>query len=156
MKCPECKVQDTKVIESRDLEDGESIRRRRECLKCGFRFTTYERVEKPVLVVVKKDGRRELFNREKLGTGIYKSCEKRPISQAKIEGVISEIEKELRTTKENEIQSSEIGDLVMNRLKSLDDVAYIRFASVYKSFGDLDSFKKELESIRWKKKIKSK
>lgn len=147
MKCPECNCLETKVIESRDLDDSLTVRRRRECLKCGFRFTTYERIEVPVLSVVKKDKSRELFDREKLSRGIYKAMEKRPVPAETTEGLISDIEKELRSKSDGEVTSREIGEMVMEKLKKTDQVAYIRFASVYKAFADIKTFEKELKNI---------
>jgi transcriptional repressor NrdR len=148
MKCHECHYQDSKVIESRDLDDGATIRRRRQCLSCGARFTTYERLEMPTLAVVKKDGRRELFNRDKVAAGIYRAVEKRPIAIVQIEELIGAIEREIRALGEGEISSDRIGELVMARLEGLDDVAYVRFASVYRSFADVDSFEAELRRLR--------
>ncbi len=148
MKCPDCTHNDSKVIESRDLEDGASIRRRRQCLKCGFRFTTYERSEQPRLTVVKKDGRREPFNRNKMAGGVYRACEKRPISVAVIEELINDIEREIRAKGEAEVPVSLLGEMVMIKLLSLDDVAYVRFASVYRSFTDVASFEAELERLK--------
>jgi len=135
------------VIESRDA-DGLSIRRRRQCLRCGFRFTTYERAESAKLSVVKKDGRRELFDREKVSGGIYRACEKRPVAVALIEEVVDQIERDLRARGEAEIVSSEIGELVMQKLIAMDDVAYVRFASVYRSFTDLASFEAEVARLK--------
>jgi transcriptional repressor NrdR len=148
MKCHDCDYLDSKVIESRDLDDDATIRRRRQCLRCGYRFTTYERMEMPNLVVVKKDGRRELFDRDKVAAGVYRACEKRPISIALIEDVISQIEREIRAKGESEIDSRAVGELVMGKLFGLDDVAYVRFASVYRSFADLNSFESELKKLR--------
>lgn len=148
MKCPDCAHNDSKVIESRDLEEGASIRRRRQCLKCGFRFTTYERSEQPRLTVVKKDGRREPFNRNKMAGGVYRACEKRPISVAVIEELINDIEREIRAKGEAEVPVSLLGEMVMIKLLSLDDVAYVRFASVYRSFTDVASFEAELERLK--------
>lgn len=147
MNCPKCHSAKIKVIEKRDVEGEQLIRRRRECESCGFRFTTYERLEVATLVVTKKDKNKEPFIREKLAGGIRKALEKRPISEVQIEEFISSIEEDLRSRGKNEITSKEIGDLVMSRLKALDDVAYLRFASVYKSFSNIASFKKELEKI---------
>lgn len=147
MNCPKCHSAKIKVIEKRDVEGEQLIRRRRECEGCGFRFTTYERLEVATLVVAKKDKSKEPFIREKLAGGIRKALEKRPISEVQIEEFISSIEEDLRSRGKNEISSKEIGDLVMSRLKELDDVAYLRFASVYKSFSNIASFKKELEKI---------
>ncbi len=148
MRCPECNFLETKVIESRDLDDSLTVRRRRECLKCGFRFTTYERIETPILSVIKKDKSRELFDREKLARGIYKAMEKRPVPVEVIEGLIGDIEKELRSKADGEVTSREIGELVMGKLKDADQVAYIRFASVYKAFADIKTFEKELKNIQ--------
>lgn len=148
MKCRECDYIDSKVIESRDLDDGTSIRRRRQCLRCNHRFTTYERLEMPALAVIKKDGRRELYSKDKVAAGIYRACEKRPISIALLDEVISQIEREVRGWGEAEVESDRIGQLVMEKLMALDDVAYVRFASVYRSFADLDSFEKELSKLK--------
>jgi len=147
MKCPYCAHNELQVLDSRDSEDLSSIRRRRECLKCGKRFTTYERVEMIDLAVIKKDGRREQFDRNKLLLGIKKACEKRPISMDTIEETVEEIEQNLRKRETTEIPSKIIGELVMRRLKVLDKVAYIRFASVYHAFEDVESFEKEVRSL---------
>ena len=147
MKCPYCAHDENQVLDSRDSEDLSSVRRRRECLKCSKRFTTYERVETIDLFVIKKDGRREQFNRNKLLTGIQKACEKRPISMDTIEETANEIEQDLRRRETTEIPSKLIGELVMRRLKVLDKVAYIRFASVYRAFGDVGSFEKEVKNL---------
>lgn len=152
MRCRDCDYLDSKVIESRDLDDGTTVRRRRQCLRCGFRFTTYERTETPNLAVTKKDGRREMFDRDKIAAGIYRACEKRPISINLVEEVIGQIERELRSRGEAEIPSTSIGELVMTKLEALDDVAYVRFASVYRSFADISSF--EAEVARLKRKTK--
>lgn len=148
MKCHDCDYLDSKVIESRDLDDDATIRRRRQCLRCGFRFTTYERVEMPNLVVKKKDGRRELFDRDKVAGGIYRACEKRPISIALVEEVIAQIERDIRSRGESEVSSRDIGELIMNKLEGLDAVAYVRFASVYRSFTDVASFEAELKKLK--------
>ena len=149
MRCPYCSGNESKVIDKRDATDVGYIRRRRECLapRCGKRFTTYERVEEIDLSIVKKDGSRERFDRSKVLSGLLKACEKRPISRERIEKVVDDIEASLRTQPSNEVDSKLIGELVIRKLKSLDKVAYIRFASVYKEFDDLDSFKKELEHL---------
>jgi transcriptional repressor NrdR len=147
LKCPYCSYYDTSVLDSRDSEDLGSIRRRRECLKCEKRFTTYERVDMVDLIVLKKDGRREQFDRKKLLTGILKATEKRPVSMDQIEKAVDEIEMTLRKRDSIEIPSPEMGEIVMNKLKELDEVAYIRFASVYRSFQDLESFQKEVKSL---------
>lgn len=148
MRCADCDYIDSKVIESRDLDDSSSIRRRRQCLRCGYRFTTYERVEMPNLAVIKKDGSREMFDRGKVATGVYRACEKRPVAIALIEEVISQIEREVRGRGEAEVSSKVIGELVMDRLMALDDVAYVRFASVYRSFTDVASFEAELAKLK--------
>jgi transcriptional repressor NrdR len=145
MKCPFCSSE-TRVIDKRETEDLGANRRRRECLNCGKRFTTYERIEAQFLRVIKKDGKIEEFSREKLKAGIIKACEKRPVTSEKIEEMVDEIEAEMRK-KSAEVSSSEIGDMVMNKLESLDKVAYIRFASVYREFADIESFGKELEKL---------
>ncbi len=147
MKCPYCLSIKTKVVDKRDSAELDSIRRRRECVKCGKRFTTYERIELVGFSIIKKDGRRESFNRNKLRIGLLKACEKRPIPREEIEKLINRIEAELRNYEESEVSSSVIGKLVIDRLKSLDKVAYIRFASVYRDFTDLESFEKELKTL---------
>ena len=145
MNCPYCGHQDSKVIDSRDANDG--IRRRRECLRCGRRFTTHERLQPASLFVIKKDGRREEFNRDKLLTGIRKACEKRPLPTGAIEKLIEDIEAELYQTGKAEIPGTVIGDMVMERLKSLDNIAYIRFASVYRPFTDITALKREIDVL---------
>ncbi|MCD6220588.1 transcriptional repressor NrdR [bacterium] len=147
MKCPYCGFGQDKVIDTREINDGLQIRRRRECLNCGKRFTTYEEIEMKPLIVIKKDGRREKFNREKIFTGIQKACEKRPISTEEIEKIIMEIEQELRQKFDREVPSKEIGKIIIKKLKKIDKVAYIRFASVYREFQDISEFKKEIEKI---------
>lgn len=147
MVCPECKSNKVKVLEKRNTETEQVIRRRRECESCGFRFTTYERIEAAALTVVKKDGTKESFSSEKLKVGIERALEKRPITGVEMEDFIKLIERSLKSRGTNEIKSSEIGDVVLSKLKGLDDVAYLRFASVYKSFETIDSFKEELENI---------
>lgn len=146
MKCPYCD-KDTKVVDKRDTAP-EITRRRRECLSCNRRFTTYEKIHETNLFVIKKDNRREQFNKEKLKIGIIKACEKRPISIEKIESLVSEIEKNLKDKNKKEIRSTEIGEFVMKKLKSLDKVAYIRFASVYREFKDVKDFEKEVDMIK--------
>jgi len=148
MRCPVCNAQVSRVLESREVEDGVSIRRRRECVKCSHRFTTYERLEVPNLMIIKKSGERELFDREKLSRGIYRAFEKRPVSADKIELIISEVERKARGYDQAELNSRKIGSLVMEELLSVDDVAYVRFASVYRSFATLDRFEKELKKIK--------
>ncbi len=147
MKCPYCGNKDTEVVETRDSEDLETIRRRRECLKCGKRFTTYERIENVNLIVIKKDGRREQFNRDKLRAGILRSCEKTKVSLEDIEKILTEIERELRNADSVEVESKKIGQLVSARLKTLDKVAYIRFSSVFKRFVDVEDFEKEVKRL---------
>ncbi len=147
MKCPYCSYYDTSVLDSRDSEDLGSIRRRRECLKCEKRFTTYERTDMVDLIVLKKDGRREQFDRKKLMTGMLKATEKRPVTLDQIEKAVDEIEMELRKRDSIEIPSADMGDIVLKRLKKLDELAYIRFASVYRSFDDLETFEKEVKSL---------
>lgn len=145
MICPYCKYKESKVIDSREAE--ESIRRRRECLQCKKRFTTYERTEKTDLIVIKKDGRREAFNPEKIKAGILKACEKRAISTDKIDKLCGEIETKLKKREKTEIPTSLIGEIVMKKLRKVDDIAYVRFASVYKEFKDVGEFKKELKVL---------
>ena len=147
MKCPYCGSKDTEVVETRDSEDLETIRRRRECLKCEKRFTTYERIENINLVVIKKDGRREQFDRDKLKRGIIRSCEKTKVSMEDIERIVTEIERELRGADSVEVDSKKIGQLVAVRLKKIDKVAYIRFSSVFRRFVDVEDFEKELKRL---------
>ena len=147
MKCPYCDKVDTKVIDSRPTEEGHAIRRRRECDECGRRFTTYEKVEETMLMVVKKDGRREAFDRNKILNGIIKACEKRPVSMAQMEGIADEIEKNISNSMKKEVESYNIGELIMNLLKDVDEVAYVRFASVYRQFTDVSTFIKEIEKL---------
>ena len=148
MKCPICGYTESKVIDSRPSEEGSSIRRRRECLSCQNRFTTYEKIETLPLLVVKKDKTRELFDKNKLLSGIIKACHKRPVTMEQMEEVASDIEAELQNSLSREISSQSIGVLVMDKLKSLDPVAYVRFASVYREFKDLDTFMRELDELR--------
>lgn len=147
MRCPYCENDGTKVIDSRHTEDGHAIRRRRECERCGKRFTTYEKIEEMVMMVVKKDGSRQAFDRNKIMNGIVKACEKRPVSVAQMEHTVDEIERGLNNMMEKEIKSSFIGELIMDRLKKLDEVAYVRFASVYRQFTDIQTFMKEIEKL---------
>jgi transcriptional repressor NrdR len=147
MKCPYCDNPDTKVVDSRPTDEGQAIRRRRECEKCGRRFTTYEKIEEIPLIVVKKDGRRQVFDRNKVRSGIIRACEKRPVPIAEIEKIVAEIEKGLSNLMLKEMDSSIIGEYVMEQLKDLDDVAYVRFASVYRQFTDAESFKSEIEKL---------
>ncbi|HBR17618.1 MAG: transcriptional regulator NrdR [Deltaproteobacteria bacterium RIFCSPLOWO2_12_FULL_43_16] len=147
MKCPFCSHIEDKVIDSRLSQDGDVTRRRRECLQCGKRFTTYERVEETLPLVIKKDGRRELFDRTKILNGVLRACEKRPVGIEAIEKVVDKIEKGLLEIGEREIQSSAIGSRVMEELKKLDEVAYVRFASVYREFRDINEFMTELKGL---------
>lgn len=148
MKCPYCKYTESKVIDSRPTVDGESIRRRRICQQCGKRFTTYETIESRSLMVIKKDGSRQQYDREKLMRGILKACQKRPVTKAQMDDLLSNIEKELYDQQEDEVSSMTIGEMVVERLIDIDKVAYIRFASVYRDFDDVDSFMAELKRIR--------
>lgn len=147
MRCPFCGFSDSRVLDSRPTVEGNAIRRRRECGSCGKRFTTYERVDELPLVVVKKDGRREPFDRRKLLHGLIKACQKRPVPTEKLEAVVDGIERELRNTMEPEAKSQYIGELVMDALRGLDEVAYVRFASVYRDFRDAGSFLEELKNL---------
>lgn len=148
MRCPYCQEFESRVLDSRSSEDGSSIRRRRECNYCKKRFTTYERVEERPLLVIKKNGEREQFDREKLLSGITRACEKRPVSMEKIEKIVVEIERELRDAYDREVNSLIIGEKVMDKLQDLDEVAYVRFASVYRQFTDLNSFIKTIEQLK--------
>jgi transcriptional repressor NrdR len=150
MKCARCKNADSRVVESRDIAEGSSIRRRRECLKCNHRFTTYERLEVPYLAVIKKAGNQEIFNRHKLISGLSKAVEKRPITPLQLEELAADVERTIFEQGVSEIPSREIGELVMERLAKLDEVAYVRFASVYRSFTDVASFEKELAKLKQK------
>ena len=147
MKCPYCTEIDNKVIDSRLSKDGRTIRRRRECIKCGHRFTTYEKLEDVLPMVVKKDGRREPFNREKITEGIQKACQKRPISMTKIEEFVDSLELYFQELGKKEVESEEIGEKVIGALKEWDGVAYVRFASVYRQFKDINEFMEELEEV---------
>jgi transcriptional repressor NrdR len=151
MKCSQCQHTDTKVIESRDVADGEAIRRRRACLNCRHRFTTYERAERPQIIVVKNDDTRELFNREKLLAGLYRACEKTPVTSLQLERLVADIEQHIYACGEQEISSARVGDMVMERLAGLNEVAYVRFASVYRRFKDIAGFEQELLQIRERK-----
>jgi len=148
MKCPKCEHDDTRVIESRDVSAGESIRRRRECMKCDHRYTTYERLERPHLVVVKNDGTRQLFSREKMLAGLLRATEKTSTTSIQIDDLVATVEKKLYETGDGEVASSMIGQLVMEELASLNDVAYVRFASVYRRFRDIESFERELSKLK--------
>ncbi|MBW7476664.1 transcriptional regulator NrdR [Paenibacillus oenotherae] len=147
MKCPYCDFAGTKVLDSRPANENKSIRRRRECEKCTRRFTTFEMVEETPLIVIKKDGSREEFSRDKMLRGLIRACEKRPVSVELLEVIVSEVEKEIRTTANAEVESREIGEIVMEQLYPIDEVAYVRFASVYRQFKDIDMFMKELNNL---------
>lgn len=147
MKCPFCGKPESKVLDSRPTEEGSAIRRRRECIACGKRFTTYERVEEAPLLVVKRDGRREAFDRAKVLNGMLKACEKRPIPLSALEQAVAEVERELRSSLRGEVRSVEIGERVMEKLREIDEVAYVRFASVYRQFKDVGTFLEELERL---------
>ena len=147
MKCPFCGHQEDKVVDSRASSDDQSIRRRRECLGCGKRFTTYEHVEEQPLMVIKKDGRREPFDRHKLLAGLVKACEKRPVSMDELERLVDEVERELSQQFEREVPSRDIGERVMKKLHAIDPVAYVRFASVYREFKDVEQFMRELKDL---------
>lgn len=147
MKCPSCQHIGTRVLDSRPIDEGRSTRRRRECESCGFRFTTFEKVEEMPLIVVKKDGTREEFSGDKILRGLIKSCEKRPVSLKNLEDLILDVEKELRGSGISEVKSEIIGDMVMNRLAKLDEVSYVRFASVYRQFKDINVFIDELKDL---------
>ena len=151
MKCPFCGFVDSKVIDSRPAEEGATIRRRRECLACQKRFTTYEVIERLPLVVVKRDGSRQSFDKMKLINGMVRACEKRPVSLQTLESIADEIEQELQSNLEREISTVEIGEMVMSRLKDIDEVAYVRFASVYRKFADISSFLEELQNMQQRK-----
>ena len=147
MKCPYCGYKESKVIDSRPAEEGSSIRRRRECLSCARRFTTYETVESLPIVVIKKDGSRQSFDRQKVLRGMIRACEKRPVALAELERIADEIEQELQNSMEREIRTEVIGEKVMERLRKVDQVAYVRFASVYRQFKDIDTFMAELNKL---------
>ncbi len=152
MKCPYCGYEDSKVTDTRPTDEGAIIRRRRECPKCKSRWTTYERIEETPIIVIKKDGNRQSFDRSKIENGIIKSCEKRPVQIDEIDRAVENIEKKIRNSMKREISSNEIGELVMDELKDLDEVSYVRFASVYRQFKDTESFLNELVKILEKKK----
>ena len=155
MKCPHCGYKEDKVVDSRATAEESAVRRRRECLKCGKRFTTYEYVEEVSLMVIKKDSRREPFDRKKILAGIMKACEKRPISVEKMEETVTQVERAIQKKSDREVSSSRIGELVMEKLKNLDDVAYVRFASVYRQFKDVGQFMVELKDMLGKGKRRS-
>lgn len=154
MKCPKCYHTNSRVLDSRPFEDGDAIRRRRECERCGFRFRTYERKEETPLIIVKKDGTRQEFIREKLIRGLMRACEKRPVTIEEIEQVALEVEQEIRNSEQAEIDSQQIGEMVLDRLAEIDELAYIRFASVYRQFEDIDTFLDEIKEILQSKKQK--
>jgi len=147
LRCPFCYAADSKVVDSRPTDEGTVIRRRRECTKCGKRFTTYEKVEELPLMVIKKDGRREQFNSNKIMTGLIKACEKRPVSVKDLEALVQDIEKQVYNSMEREVTSKHIGEMVMEKLRELDEVAYVRFASVYRQFKDINTFMEELNKL---------
>jgi transcriptional repressor NrdR len=147
MRCPFCGHIEDKVVDSREAKDGDAIRRRRECLECGRRFTSYERIDEIPYMVVKKDGRRETFDRSKIINGLRRACEKRPISMAQLEAIVDDAEKEVQESLDRELSTSEIGKVIMRRLKNLDKVAYVRFASVYLEFEDVSAFMNELKAL---------
>ncbi|MBE0069026.1 transcriptional regulator NrdR [Thermoanaerobacterium thermosaccharolyticum] len=147
MKCPFCGYLDSKVIDSRPTDDSTSIRRRRECIKCGKRFTTYEKVEQVPILVIKKDLSREAYDRDKILKGMIKACEKRPVPIKKLEDLVDEIERDIYNSYEKEITSAQIGEMVMEKLKNVDEVAYVRFASVYRQFKDINTFMDELKKL---------
>jgi transcriptional repressor NrdR len=153
MKCNQCQSDDIKVIESRDVAEGQAIRRRRMCVACGNRFTTYERLERPQLIIIKNDGTRELFNRSKLLSGLYRACEKTPVTSLQLDNVVNTVEQELYECGDQEVSSAKVGDLVMDQLARLNEVAYVRFASVYRRFKDIASFERELSLVRQGKHI---
>ena len=152
MKCPFCNYPDSKVVDSRPTDEGTSIRRRRECLRCFKRFTTYETVERLPLMLIKRDGTREPYDRNKLLSGVMKACDKRPVPQARLEQLVDTVEQRLFGTLETEVSSQKIGEMVMQELKNVDEVAYVRFASVYRQFKDINTFLEELNSLLQNKK----
>lgn len=156
MRCPFCENLDTRVIDSRPTEEGHAIRRRRECDNCNKRFTTYEKIEEMIFMVIKKDGSREAFDRNKVMNGIIKACEKRPVPIADIEKIVDDIERGLNNMMEKEVESKLIGEVIMEHLKNLDEVAYVRFASVYRQFKDVNTFVAEIEKLLGKDKANGK
>ena len=152
MKCPYCSYEESKVIDSRSADDGERIRRRRECLRCGKRFTTHEVIETVPIIVVKRDKSRAVFDRNKLTGGILRACEKRPVSIEQIENMVNDIEAQLQSSLDREITSKQIGELAMDQLKNIDEVSYVRFASVYRQFKDINTFMDELNKLLTEKK----
>jgi len=155
MKCSRCQQDDTKVIESRDVAEGQSIRRRRMCTACSYRFTTYERIERPQIIVIKNDGTRELFNRGKLLGGLYRASEKTSVSSVQLERLVADVEDAIYACGEPEVRTAKIGDLVMERLAVLSEVAYVRFASVYRRFKDIAGFENELSNIKRQRHAKT-
>ncbi len=147
MKCIYCNAEESKVLDSRNSEETNAIRRRRECLSCGRRFTTYETIETTPILVIKNDGSRQSFDPEKLKRGIIKACEKRPVSLSQIEGIVASIEKQIQNKLSQEVKSTQLGEMVMDALKEIDEISYVRFASVYRQFKDIESFKKLLDNI---------
>ncbi len=147
MKCPYCEYPESKVIDSRPVDEGVSIRRRRECLSCGKRFTTYEQVESVQLMIIKKDGTRQSYNRQKLMNGILRACEKTPVSYSDVENIVNEIESSMYASMDKEFSSTDIGEQVMEKLKKVNDIAYVRFASVYREFKDVNTFLNELNKL---------
>ena len=156
MKCPFCGYKEDKVVDSRATAEESAVRRRRECLKCGKRFTTYEYIEEISLMVIKKDGRREPFDRKKILSGLIKAFEKRPVGMEKMEEIVTQVERAIQKKSDREVSASRIGELVMEKLKALDDVAYVRFASVYRQFKDVSQFMTELKDMFNKEKRKTK
>ena len=147
MKCPYCGQSESKVVDSRPADEGSSIRRRRECLSCQRRFTTYEKIETVQIMVVKKDGSREAFDADKIRRGLIKACEKRPVAMHDVDALVRDVEQQIMNSLEQEVSSARIGEMVMERLRNLDEVAYVRFASVYRSFCDINTFMEELKSL---------
>ena len=156
MRCPFCSHIEDKVVDSRESKDGDSIRRRRECLDCGRRFTSYERIDEIPYMVVKKDGKRESWDRHKVLSGLFRACEKRPISSGQLETIVNEVEKNVQDSLDRELATSDIGKIIMRRLKTLDKVAYVRFASVYLEFADVSEFMTELKDLVRSRERKSK
>lgn len=152
MRCPSCEHEDDKVIDSRSVRDGQAVRRRRECERCHHRYTTYEFIEQAAVLVVKKDGRREPYSRDRVLAGLIKACEKRPVSREQLEQLVDDVERIVFSDSRTEVSSQDIGEAVMNRLQSLDEVAYVRFASVYRSFHDLNQFMETLRSLLQEKR----
>lgn len=152
MKCPKCNYYESKVIDTRPTDDGFKIRRRRECMECGYRFTTYEKIEETQIVVIKRDGTRQGYNRDKIINGLIRACDKRSVTLEQIEKIADKVEKQLYNTFQNEVSTETIGEMVMNELQNVDDVAYVRFASVYRKFKDINTFMDELKRILDEKK----